>query len=1006
MQKEAVIQHTTLSNGQSLCHINGLPQTENVQDARLIILFDISASMGQYVEYFWQALKTVLANTNYSKIDIITFGERYHQYTTTPAQIEKWRCPSTEGSTQMSGATQAVFKILTKEQSSLFQFLIISDGELHDFDRTRPSMWVRPKNYVLDTVNKTAPQKFANHDIQVAGIRLGSDGSTRVMSCFFKYQNSGEPYLRDVSHTIEDVHMSILEIFNIFAKNQRSDFTTLKTAGAHSLTLHPMIRATQTLRVHNDSWFLVNTNDLMSLNLEATLNPQITITEKQALPFLKTLELQIKNYKIIGNESVLKDMATFMTALGSIIKNPPTDIENVSNVRGKIREIRRTASKAQKSIIIRIQELLNTENVSKLNAQQQADFLRQVDSGNRNARSLARRHGDSDIQEALLKNIRGGFTHTPDVDNRDEFISFMSLATTGEVMQDAIEEMSVIIPTGETTAEIMSPEQFLQAIGGIGICFSGPIGDFPDPWQYRVNAVYPGVRLGQHELWEAHSHNPDMINQHPTLRMEKNAQVTGVDVIAETPANQAYLASMRTLNRIHSSISMRRVMALIPNDDIALKAAVIVRQIIQAVHNPTELELHQLFVNIKTLRSMVRPRVRSVFGDEFTTFMENELTVDNPRFARFWSGDLDVSSILKPIVWMLISQDTTPYMTTERDMGDLELYHQVRGFIGRVENPQEARDNHIKYILNIKSAHMTRPQSPGDPEPDVLTFYDDFDETDIIARALEVFDVRKPLRMVRELFQVLKYSGASDFAVFESSIRNTHTVYDNDDVMLVFSLIQALSNGKMSDRIGQDHQLMTIVPTSCDVCISTIKDMIRSEYQTAYDHMLSTKIKREEEIHIELAVESLIYATNVDEFIEILNREIPDRSNPGYIELMGEMGSPNVPLRHEKLWILAFGRSLIFNPDVHDVKDPSWIVWNRGNILKKDEGDTYNHIITLGNEIGQLVLSLDGFKTSHRCMGYIPHVYRPSNNPNRHGHCNSHPYIPEEYRDMYEYKRA
>ena len=115
----------------------------------------------------------------------------------------------------MSKATQMVFDLMNQSPDHLFQLLIISDGELHDLERG--SGWYRSSNYVLDLVKSTSQEQFGRQSLHVAGIRLGTEGSTRAMTCFFKYHTHPVPtLLKDISHSVEEVHMSMLEVFHHF----------------------------------------------------------------------------------------------------------------------------------------------------------------------------------------------------------------------------------------------------------------------------------------------------------------------------------------------------------------------------------------------------------------------------------------------------------------------------------------------------------------------------------------------------------------------------------------------------------------------------------------------------------------------------------------------------------------------------------------------------------------------------------------------------------------------
>jgi hypothetical protein len=50
---------------------------------------------------------------------------------------------------------------------------------------------------------------------------------------------------------------------------------------------------------------------------------------------------------------------------------------------------------------------------------------------------------------------------------------------------------------------VVTAAEALELVGGVGLCFRGPCGDFPDPWAYRVHEVYLDCTLNQSDLWTA-----------------------------------------------------------------------------------------------------------------------------------------------------------------------------------------------------------------------------------------------------------------------------------------------------------------------------------------------------------------------------------------------------------------------------------------------------------------------------------------------------------------------
>merc|ERR1711974_487454 len=118
-------------------------------------------------------------------------------------------------------------------------------------------------------------------------------------------------------------------------------------------------------------------------------------------------------------------------------------------------------------------ELVNSGNVQQLNAQQQAQFLRQT-GNSAGRRALARRAGKIDdemdydglCQEALANVDEIGVTAM----DTDDITSFYSMSNFNDAIDAAKELVSVV--------DDLKAVDVLQVLGGIGVPFSAPFGDF------------------------------------------------------------------------------------------------------------------------------------------------------------------------------------------------------------------------------------------------------------------------------------------------------------------------------------------------------------------------------------------------------------------------------------------------------------------------------------------------------------------------------------------------
>lgn len=155
-------------------------------------------------------------------------------------------------------------------------------------------------------------------------------------------------------------------------------------------------------------------------------------SENDIMPFLSFLESHIKSLMVIGsNEARVKELLDWV---GSVVANSlPQDIETVLSLGSSLYERRKKLlqqiQKKQKSVVDRLRSLKGMENVSQLNSQRQAEFLKGV-SSNSAGRSLARRAlkvDDIDIDSVVLREtleLRKQILANPLPESKDDIVSF------------------------------------------------------------------------------------------------------------------------------------------------------------------------------------------------------------------------------------------------------------------------------------------------------------------------------------------------------------------------------------------------------------------------------------------------------------------------------------------------------------------------------------------------------------------------------------------------------
>lgn len=934
-----------------LCQITGINKQKQDMNTTIIYVLDVSGSMGAHAGNAQEVFKDLIISNNNQKTIIATFGEYSNIKKYNGREIEKWTRPTLECNTKLYDTIKNIFKLITEtKEKNLFQIVIISDGGVYDLSQ------------VLNYISTVDPVTFNQHIIQVSSIRIGTDGDTRALTCFSVFHNHPkcEQQIIDLSSfcTKRDIENALVQIFCHFS-NGRSCYSGKIVSISNDLCKFPSDSLlVNSLDVNNNDFFICsNENPIINFdNKNIIITERKILTESDIFEYLKLIESKIRTIKVLGNENLLEGIVPFLNNLSIIFKNnEKTQDSKLSNMA----QIKRNVLKTQGTIINQILQLININGVHKFNSQQQAQFLRQIDDNTQSGKRLAKRSNENpdDILTILnngIKKILNGYTK---IESNSEVTSFLSLSSNTDILNEALDEI-------KNDLDLFNLEDLLQCFGQVGLCFRATIGNYPDPWQFKVEEVYTCF-LGQHDIYIAAN------SDKPLKVPESNNIITGVDVICYDEINNYVLE--RSVNKLHCSIAMRKTVADIPNDDIALKTAVIFQMIDQTMNNPLEKSVIDLWFNINTLK-LITGNNKYIFGDQ----VFNALKLTN--MDAYFTGDLNISSINKIVALLLISNSDFDLCKLARSLLSLDCYHNLKHL------DIDQRSQIIMKAFEINMENRTLAKEPFEKEPDIIEFYDDYVDTNVISVA-KIYE-NKYSKIINFVKFLHAYKNVNSYKNLLENIKNQnithHQIFgiDNEidlDLFISANTIQAIQSHKLECRVDVVNRKMLLMPL---FKISDIKlyfkSVVSKIFKDDYERQLTIKHNNEVEREAIVQIEQLVWSCDIDEFVTKLNEFIPQRDGEKYNSLIKELSQNNsVPLLQHKIWVLTLCK----------VDETDDIIWNRGNMCSVKELNIFKNIWDYDT-----ISLLSWGKLYHKWyVAPRKYEYRESDIPNRHGHCNSNP---------------
>ena len=972
-----------------------------------IILLDVSGSMGQNVQrIFNNYLPSALEKAGFGlneQITIVTFSDKANIYNHTINSLRN-STQRTEGSTYMSYGVKAVDIVMSGSKYKKFRLLSLSDGELNDrhesvneadrlSQKIRNNKWVVSSNVIRFFTSSAQPD-------------------TRGLSAMLKLDTKGaanDNFVLDISAS-----SNTNEIIQRFADSLTDNLgSSCKIVSDESVFLetpwgNPSTELTL-LSGQNTFWLtkVPNVITIVNKTSNGNLNETIEIVEGKSLNFncfntilkdkVDYFMQRLKILKVVNSADAKAEVDSIVSYFQQLEKlfslnDNPVDVMNNHGLQTRLAFFRDLAQKKSRSVSIQMSAIANDDKVNQLNSAQQANYLRSANVSS-NAKNLAKRAIVSGLNfnEIAHKEVKEMKKHLHELDNIDDsghYVSFYSLETTLQGIKTVC-----ALDDADNTLENSSALEILQLLNIVGIPCKGPVGDFPDPKTYHFDELMLGtfVSLSDVLMVKDSGH----ILRDPVAENEDGTKKEIINVVPfydDDRIQQFLMKYAPTLLEYTASLGMRNMILDVPH---SYKYT-----IVGGVWNMAmRLDKEKTSVNADIFVKLVHTYKTAVDGlfDKVVPLIKEQSDEDKKNALSFFIQNNGITNMISPLI-TIIEGHTLNKTHGERAgfipdilraLFSFEFYQSTRKLYKSDSDKIEKRKEFLNKLLGINfdkhatsiPAHfeppLASPQHYNKPDVDQKLF------NDILKRVFWLDHCASLPRLIAESFKdngkenIMKLPSICEKHVMEA-LNITHLpdlttfkLYCVVQSFLFDTKAARVDVGKMKIHDCGNQKIME----------QMISEYIEKQYRAHYQSELSKKEKEERSMLVDELVLKLCQTQDIEEFKNLLRTgyqrnhvkvSIHDQFALGFMALRDSLFNKDidVPLRHKKCKIFVLGT------------DMDEIVWNKGNVVKMS-------LLTLNELFSNVGLSdlWNSIYETYKAKNI--YLYRESDKPNRHTHCNS-----------------
>lgn len=984
---------------------------------KIILILDTSGSMGQLVIKVISAVHDLLLKQGYKSTDtlsIITFDSCVKVY---ESQIRNmcYLGINSGGSTNFSEVPNHLYNVLTKNREvKQFNILCISDGEIFDQEKSMTT---------LENMKKLIPSDIL---CNVCSIRLFSSTfatpDTRTLVGVSQLDNSGK-----LTKLNEIKYGDSLEIIGTFMSEH---FTIGNIVRLESLRVgistQPCGSFCKSIILSNEeTWIYFDSlpyeGELTIDNISLSIMPMTNLTLNNYLNVLdkvfSRIDNEIRTLKIVNtkeSQERLKKILEFLSSVQSweleqktLVDLQEISIDNLSeySLLFKRRLLKKKVEGQQKTVINRLQELINNDNISKLNANQKAEFLRNNVEVNAQSKRLVRLGGVNDnkdntafdLNERIrieVKNICSNISKLDEVDASLQETSFFSQETCVE----SLRQLNQVLPY----LNDLDAADIFQLINIVGIGAYNPrIQEYPDTRLWKPSKLYPSCNTSMCDIIMYHTMKKKSIAPQDQYDFTKGIPVPGfpnefmncaIPVFSDQRVLNFLYTNAPTILEIINSINIMRLVIDVPDSYYYVTANGCYKLLQDMCNTTTELHYTLLMQLIKNINQ------NSYVGNYRKLFLKG-----NPTFAM--TSYYGVTNTIVPVTVLLtLSKDyygTNPDNISKllRATYNFEIYHRMRGLIKHLlsgmseekkllgEGP--VRQELINDILGITNDKMINVGEPLTDDPEFTESSINFN--DIVDTLYDKYE--NELSSIKYLVMIPNIICGNIDSIKESWINVENNIvsalginYVNYKHYCCHQMLLGLIHGSQSERVDHENKIVHVPEfMSMEEGDKYFTNYVNNKYFTEYNRRIAVKHAKEVSELSQILADTIIQENDEKKIYDLFRDGLVDvvrgvemktkfvnEYSEGVSYLLESLLDPKlvVPKRVIKI------KTLILGVDANGTR-----VWNGENIIK-------------GVKRAQLEPFFEKEEFEEYMSIYMVrrvHTYRESGKPNNNGYSRFNP---------------
>ena len=985
---------------------------------KLVIILDISGSMGNQVTRFVQKIipqvtKTIYGSSVSNTVTLITFESQgcVSVYESDFMDISQLSNIYASGCTYMAQAVDKFFEMIENKKypNKIFRILTLSDGELHDQDATMKSadklkLLLQKENIV---VNSQSLRLFTS----------SSQPDTRGLSSMLQLSTTGKQMLLDIDCNFSSDELIVKIISDLFVNDGLGDSLILKSKlPENCLQEEPWLPSTNSIYLFpgvNSFWinlkspkddickeiennFVVSLKDGKEQKIKCVLNDDISEKNYQELikDKIDFYFKQLKVFKIVNTEESLAKMdkiISFFNNLeeGVFAQNCQPKSASEFKLYERTQILKNIIKRRQTSLTNKMREIRNDDKINQLNSKQQAEYLREININEKSAKGLAKRAvaEGMEFDDVVRKEVVEIVNHIKELDNIDDSKltpSFYSTCNTLDGIkavcsfyQDAIKD---------NIFEEVTANDILKIINIVGVAGNSTIGNFPDPMTYRIKTLYPGTFISLSDILTTY----ELAGGQNLKEIGTNNEINICIPYFEDENIQKFLMKYSPkLLEYSASVTMRRILADIPYTSEYLILAGLWGMVPMLLKDKKE-------INIKIFTQLVKTYMIAA-GEHFAYvlgLLDEQKEMDKDGLSIYIANN-GCTNMISPMVMYL-----------QKNKGK-EAEEMIKRIVRAV----------FQFEINQYTKKNIRAQKTDDPESyiksvliDLLKIDLEKDKTKVPELFQEIpkdpvfsdkYDINEdkyneimnkiwwadyiiitPLFLKASLAEdpVAEFKKIEMDNITEDIMKERLGINFSSKLFKLYCIVQAYLQHEQAQRADTKLKKMKIIDLGIqENADKYVKDFIKNIFKEKYENDLKQRAKDEKKIIAEELAQKIVNAENLQEFNDLLTNgikkgiieyKLEDHASLGFDDIIKGLGDKEkeVKFRKEKIYILLTGKD-----------DNEKQIWNEKNKIKNLK-NYYPLKNVLNNEEWNNLI-----KTMKK-RGI--HIYRDQ--PNRQGHKNGH----------------